>query len=162
MFFTYISNAIPKVPYTFMLLGFCPVQLFLFLFLKIGYLFTFQMLSSFLVSPLQTPYLNPPPHRFYEGAPPPTHPLPPHCPSIPLHWGIKPSQDQLSCLSLMPDKAILCQICGWSYVFFGWWFSGSSGGLWLVDIVFLSIGLQTPSVPSVFPLTPPLGSPCSV
>jgi hypothetical protein len=25
---------------------------------------------------------------------PPTHPLPPHCPSIPLHWGIKPSQDQ--------------------------------------------------------------------
>jgi hypothetical protein len=32
----------------------------------------------------------------------------------------------------------------------------------LVDIVFLPIGLQTPSAPSVLSLTPPLGSPCSV
>jgi len=38
-------------------------------------------------------------------APPPTHPLLPHCPSIPLHWGIKPSQNQESPLPLMPDKA---------------------------------------------------------
>jgi hypothetical protein len=28
---------------------------------------------------------------FYESAPPPTHPLPTHCPGIHLHWGIKPS-----------------------------------------------------------------------
>jgi len=35
-------------------------------------------------------------------------PSPPPC-DIPLHWGIKPSQDQL--LSLLPDKAILCYIC---------------------------------------------------
>ena len=61
---------------------------------------------------------------FYEGAPPPIHPLLPHCPSIPLHWGIKPSQDQGPPLPLMPDKA--------------------------------------PSAPSVLPLTPPLGSLCSV
>jgi hypothetical protein len=26
------------------------------------------------------------------GCSPITHPLPPHCPSIPLHWGIKPSR----------------------------------------------------------------------
>ena len=31
---------------------------------------------------------------FYEGAPLPTHPISSHCPSIHLHWGIKPSQDQ--------------------------------------------------------------------
>jgi hypothetical protein len=35
-------------------------------------------------------------------------------------------------------------------------------GFWLVDIIVLPMVLQTPSVPSVFPLTPPLGSPCSV
>jgi hypothetical protein len=34
--------------------------------------------------------------------------------------------------------------------------------VWLVDIVVLPVGLQTPSAPSVLSLTPPLGSPCSV
>jgi hypothetical protein len=63
------------------------------------------MLSPFLVSPLQTLDLIPPLPCFYEGAPPPTYPLPFHCPSIPLHWGIKPSQDQGPPLPLMPDKA---------------------------------------------------------
>jgi len=46
---------------------------------------------------------------------PTTHPLPPHCPSIPLHWSIDPSQDQRPSLPLMPDKAILCYICSWSH-----------------------------------------------
>ena len=32
------------------------------------------------------------------------------------------------------------------------------GGVLLVDIVVLPMGLQTPSAPSVLPLTPPLGS----
>jgi hypothetical protein len=41
---------------------------------------------------------------FYEGAPPPIHPLPPHCPDIPLHWGIEPSQDQGPLLPLMSSK----------------------------------------------------------
>jgi hypothetical protein len=36
---------------------------------------------------------------------PPSHPLQSHCPSIPLHLGIKPSQDQGAPLPLMPDKA---------------------------------------------------------
>jgi len=31
---------------------------------------------------------------FYEDAPTPTHPPPPQCPGIPLHWGIESSQDQ--------------------------------------------------------------------
>lgn len=38
---------------------------------------------------------------------------------------------------------------------------GSSGGIWLVDVV-LPMVLQTLSAPSVFSLTPPLESPCSV
>ena len=32
----------------------------------------------------------------------------PHRPAIPIHWGIKPSQNQWPFLPLMPDKAILC------------------------------------------------------
>ena len=41
----------------------------------------------------------------------------------------------------------------------GWWFSPwELWGIWLVDIV-LSLGLQTPSTPSVLFLTPPLGTP---
>ena len=47
---------------------------------------------------------------------PTSHPLQPHCPVIPLQWSIEPSQDQGPLLPLMPDKAILCYICGWSYV----------------------------------------------
>jgi hypothetical protein len=51
---------------------------------------------------------------FYEDVRPPTYPLPPPCPGIPLHWGIEPSQDQGPLLLLMPDKAIFCYICSWS------------------------------------------------
>ena len=47
-----------------------------------------------------------PPCYFYEDASPPTHPLPPHHPSIPLCWGIEPSQDQGPPLSLMPDNCM--------------------------------------------------------
>lgn len=46
---------------------------------------------------------------------------------------------------------------------FGWWFSSwELWGIWLVDIIAFPMGLQDPSVPSVLPLTPPLGSLCSV
>ena len=74
------------------------------------------MLYAFLASPLQGLYPIPPLPCFSESAPPPpTYPLPPHHPSIPLHWGIKSSQDQGPLLSPMPNKAILCYICGWSH-----------------------------------------------
>jgi hypothetical protein len=46
----------------------------------------------------------------------PTHPpLLPQYLNIPLQWIIKPSQDQVPPLSLMPDKAILCYIYSWSH-----------------------------------------------
>jgi hypothetical protein len=48
-------------------------------------------------------------------------------------------------------------------VLFGWWFSPRElWEIWLVDIVVLPMGLQTPSAPSVLFLTCPLGSSCSV
>jgi hypothetical protein len=45
-------------------------------------------------------------------------------------------------------------------VLLGWWLRPWE--LWLVDIIVLSMGLQTPSAPSVLSLTPSLGTPCSV
>ena len=71
------------------------------------------MLYSFPVSPLHTPYLIPPSPCFYEEAPPPTHPLLPHLPSIPLHWGIESPQEQGLTLPLVPDKAVLWYISNW-------------------------------------------------
>jgi hypothetical protein len=53
----------------------------------------------------------------------------------------------------MPDKVILCYICGWShgtlhvYSLVGGLVPGALevGGLWLVDIVVFPMRLQTPS-----------------
>jgi hypothetical protein len=66
------------------------ICLFFFLhFCWLFYLFTFQMLSPFPVSPLQTPISSSLPHASMRVLPHlPTHPLSLHCPSIPLHWGI--------------------------------------------------------------------------
>ena len=81
--------------------------------------------------------------------------------SIPIYWGIEPAQDQGHPPPLMPNKAILCYIWSWShgslhvYSLVGGSVLGSSGGYWLVDIIVFPMGLQTPSAPSVFPLTPP-------
>jgi hypothetical protein len=89
-----------------------------FLFLLIIFFIYISDDIFFLVTRLQLPYpISPLPHPlcFYEGAPPPTHPLLPHCSSIPLPWGIKPPQDQGSPLPLMSEKAIPCHICIWSH-----------------------------------------------
>jgi hypothetical protein len=92
---------------------------FLGIFFFFFSLFTFQMLSPFLISPLKTPY---------------PIPLPLPCPGITLHWGIKPSQDQGPLLPLMSDKAIFCYICSWSPGNFG-------GTTWFV-LLFLLWGCR--------------------
>ena len=81
---------------------------------------------------------------FYEGAPPRTHALLPHHPSILLQQGIKSSQDQGPPLPLMLDKTILCDICSWShgylhvYSLVGGLVPESSGGsCWLILLFFL-------------------------
>ena len=95
------------------------------------YLFTLQ----FLVPPLQTSYPIRLPPAFMKVLPLPTHLLLPHHPSISLCWGIEPSHDQGPPLPLMPDKAILCNICSWShgdlhvYSLVSGVVLGSSGGL---------------------------------
>ena len=101
-------------------------------------LFTLQLLSPFPVSPPQILYPILPPTASMRVL---SHTPSPHHPSIPLHWGIEPSQDQGPPLPLMPDKAILCYICGWShgslhvYSLVGGLVPGSSG--WLILLFFL-------------------------
>jgi hypothetical protein len=72
-----------------------------------------------------------------------------------------PSQDQGPLLPLMHDKAILCYICSWSHVysFVDGLVPGSSGGVWLVDIVVLPMGFHKPSTPSVPSLNSSIGDP---
>jgi hypothetical protein len=76
------------------------------------YLFTFQMFphpgSPSTILPI--PPFGSSMRLFLPPHPPPFLPL--LC-SVPLHWGIKPPQDQGPSLPLMPDKAILCYICCW-------------------------------------------------
>jgi hypothetical protein len=67
-----------------------------------------KMLSPFPVP--QKPLIPSPLPCFYEDVPHP--PTPTSHPGIPLHWGIEPSQDQGPLFPSMPDKAILCYICG--------------------------------------------------
>jgi hypothetical protein len=89
-----------------------PGIVLLFLYWIFFYLdFKCYPLSQFLSG---NPLYHPPSPCFYEGVPKPTHPLPPPCPIISLHWGIYPPQNKGPLLPLMSDKAILCYICSWS------------------------------------------------
>jgi hypothetical protein len=57
---------------------------------------------------------------------PPTHPHLPHPSNILLLWDIKPLQDQVLPLPLLPDKAVLYYVCSRSYgsaMINAWWFS---------------------------------------
>ena len=72
------------------------------------------MFSPFQDSPSEPPIPSPS-LCLYEGDPPPTHPLLPSRPGIPLNWGIKPPQTQGLFLTLMSNKAILCHIRGWNH-----------------------------------------------
>ena len=77
-------QAIPKVFFLF-------IQL-LFFYLLIGYFIYlhFQCYSWLLGFPSTTSLSLPSFSCFSEGASLPTHPLLPHCPNIPLCWGIRP------------------------------------------------------------------------
>ena len=75
------------------------------------------MISPFQLIPYNPPSqpLSAPFFCLYEDAPLLTHPLLSHHSSIPLCWDIKPPQDQGPAIPMMPNKAILCYICIWSY-----------------------------------------------
>jgi hypothetical protein len=119
----------------------------LYFILLIGYFIWLH----FKCPPFQFPFCKPPISDpfpcFYEGAPPhPTPRLLPPRPSIPLPWGIKPSQDQGSLLPLMPDKATFYYICSWShgslhvYCLVAGLVPGSSGGVGVGRLYCISMG----------------------
>jgi hypothetical protein len=95
-----------------------------------------------------------------------THPpTPTSLPLTPLHWGIY----RVFIGPWTPPPTVawqshhLLQMQQEPCVLLGWWFSTwDLCGVWLVDIVVLPMGLQTPSTLSVLSLTPLWGTPCSV
>jgi hypothetical protein len=144
----------------------CNEKVFHFIyFYWIFSLFTFQMLSPFPVSlhPRNT-LSHPPSPYFYEGVHSPT----PTLTSLPLispHWGIYwvfTGQRTSPPIDAWQGHPLLYMQME-SYVLFCWWFSPwEFWGVWLVDIVVLPMGLQTPSTTSVLSLTHLLGTPHSV
>jgi hypothetical protein len=86
-------------------------------YFKIFLLVTFEQFIGYLQFkchspswlPLRKPPILPPPPASMRVFP--LQPPLPHCPSIPLYWGIQPPQDQRLLLPLMPDKVSLCYIC---------------------------------------------------
>jgi hypothetical protein len=115
---------------------------FYYYYYQIFSLFTFQMFSPFLLSPPKTQLSHLP------SPCSPTHPLLLHCPSILLYWGIEPSQEQGSLLSLVSHKVILFYICCWShgslhvYPMVGGLAPGSSGGTGWFILLFLLWGFK--------------------
>ena len=142
------------------------VNIFFFIhfFYWIFSLFTFQVLCTFLVpSPTKCLCHPPPPSSMRVFLYPPNHfHLPP---SISLQWdiywvfiGLRKDLSSHWCLT-SPSSATyaagaMCTPCLIVY-------SLEALGVWLVDIVLLPIGWQTPWTHSVLSLTPLLGTPCS-
>ena len=128
-------------------------------------LFTFQMFSPFQVSSLETPYpILPPPASMRVFHHPPTPILPPRYSPILGHQtpssprASPPTDVQQFHLSHMwpAPRVAPC-------VFFGWWSSPQElQGVWPVDTVAPSMGLQTPSAPPVPSPTPLSGPPSLV
>jgi hypothetical protein len=106
---------------------------FIYLHFKCNSLSQFPSEISYAIPPLPASI------RVYPHLP--THPVPPPCTHIPLHWGLGPSKDQEPLLPLMLDKAIHCYICSWSqgslhmYFLVGGLDSWSSD--WLIFLLFL-------------------------
>jgi hypothetical protein len=141
--------------------GYCKMLFLFHVFLLIILFIYISSVIPFTSFPSTAPYPIPSP-CFYEAAPPSTHSLSPHCPSIPLHRAINPSQDQgasppIDAWKGLPPLHMQLEPCVPPCVRFGWWFNPwELRGVWLVDIVVLPMGLQTSSAPTVLSLTSPL------
>ena len=85
-------------------------------FLKLGYfIYLHFKCCPPSLCPLPNPLIPSPSPLPLRGGTPPTHTLQHQPSTIPLHWDIKPPQNQRSPLPLIPDKAVLCYICTWSH-----------------------------------------------
>lgn len=88
-----------------------------FLWVLLFYYFIYLPFKCFPSTHLPCTSLPPPspPLCLWEGAHPPTYPLPPHLSSILLLWSIKSPWGQVHPLPLRPDKAVLCYVCKGSH-----------------------------------------------
>jgi hypothetical protein len=115
-------------------------------------------LIPFLGFPTANPLSHVPSPCFYEGSPYP----PWHSPTLGHLVFTGPRTSLLPLMQTVTSSATyatgamgLVLPC----VLFDWWSSPwELCEVWLIDIVVLPMGLQTPSAPSVLSLTPPLGS----
>jgi hypothetical protein len=135
-------------------------NLFIYLY-EMFYLFTFLMLSPFLISPHpETLYSIPSPPATMKVCPhPSTHPCL-HTLALTLgHQAFMGTRASSPIDDWQGHPLLPIWLEPWvpPCVLLGWWFRPWE--LWLVDIVVLPMGLQTPSAPSVISLTPPLGIP---
>jgi hypothetical protein len=134
----------------------------IFIYFLLDILFIYISNVSLFPDPPQNSLYYPPSSCFYEGVPPPSQPLPPPCPGIPLHCCIHRAftGPRASSPTDARQGHPLLHIWLKSWIpprlLFGWWFKPWE--LWLVDVVVLPLGFQTPSAPSVLSLTPPLGT----
>ena len=115
--FAFFQSAFLAFSFLFSFLFFLSFFLSFFLFEKTEFIlvyrfFELDILFVYILNvipfpgfPSANPLSKHPLSCFYEGAPPPIHLPLCHHPSIPLHWGIKPSKDQGPPLQLMPDKS---------------------------------------------------------
>jgi hypothetical protein len=105
------------------------------------------------VSPIPSPHPMPPPSASMSVYPPPTHPPPPASPpwhSLTLEHRAFPGPRAFSPIDSLKGHPLLHMwLEPWvpPCVHLGWWFRPWE--LWLVDIVVLPMGLQTPLAPSV-------------
>jgi hypothetical protein len=126
-------------------------------------LFTFQMFPSFQVSPSETPYPTPLPPASLRVLTHPTTPVfPPwHSPTLGHRTPSGPRASPL--IDIQQGHPLPhIQLEPWvpPCVLFGWWSTPQElHGIWPVDIVASSMGLKTPSAPSIPSPTPPLGTP---
>jgi hypothetical protein len=96
------------VPFICQHISLCHLFFFLFLDILLNILFIYiSNIIPFPGFPSANTLFHPLSPCFYEDAPAPTNP--PQRPGIPLHWGIKPSQDEGPLLPLMPDNTPLCK-----------------------------------------------------
>jgi hypothetical protein len=134
-------------------------SLFFFAFYWIFYSFTFQMQLFLIPPPPRYPLSHPPPPASMRVC---THsPTPASLPSQSLTLGhrVFTGPRASSPIDARQGHPLLhIQLEPWisPCLLLYWWFRPWE--LWLVDIVVLPMGLQTPSTPSVLSLTPPLGT----
>jgi hypothetical protein len=132
----------------------------------IFYVFTFQILSPFLASLPEPP--SPIPSALNSLTVLPLQPTHSHLTSLAFPYNRKSSLHRTKGFSsysyqTMRSSATYAPGAMGPSMCALWWFSPwELWGVWLVDIVFLPMGLWTPSSPSVLSLTPPHWTPCYV